>query len=266
MATRVTVQALQRKKQAGERITALTAYDFSTARALDECGIDFVLVGDSLGMVVLGYDSTIPVTMSDMVHHTRAVSRGVERALVVADMPFMSYQVSIEEAVSNAGRLIQEGGAQAVKVEGGRAVVEAVARMVDIGIPVLGHLGMTPQSVHKFGGFKVQGKSESDAERILDDAIALQSAGAFGVVLELIPADLAKSVTDTLKIPTIGIGAGPHCDGQVLIVDDMLGIYQVRELKHNKKYADLHAVMQKAFGEYIREVKEGKFPGTEHSF
>ncbi|HEY3299075.1 MAG TPA: 3-methyl-2-oxobutanoate hydroxymethyltransferase [Armatimonadota bacterium] len=266
MAGNVTTLTLQKKKANGEKITSLTAYDFSTARTLDEAGIDFILVGDSLGMVVLGYENTIPVTLEDMIHHTRAVARGAHRAMVVADMPFLSYHVSIEEAVRNAGRLIQEGGAHAVKIEGGRPVVDTVKRMVDAGIPVLCHLGMTPQSVYKFGGFRVQGRQETDAERILSDAHDLQSAGAFGVVLELIPADLAKVVTESLDIPTIGIGAGRHCDGQVLISDDMLGIYTDLQPKHNKKYADLHVTMRTAFEEYIKEVKEGSFPGLEHSF
>lgn len=263
---KVTTVKLVEKKHKGEKIASVTAYDYSTAKVLDEAGIDFILVGDSLGMVVLGYENTLPVTMEDMIHHTKAVVRGTKHALVVADMPFMSYQVSIEETIRNAGRLIQEAGAGAVKLEGGRSMAETVARLVDIGIPVLGHIGMTPQSVHKFGGFKVQGKTESDAERILSDAKALEEAGAFGIVLELIPSELAKTVTASVSIPTIGIGGGVHCDGQVLIVDDMLGTYTDMQPKHNKKYADVHQVMSEAFENYIREVKEGAFPGSEHSF
>lgn len=263
---KVTTTQLIEKKHNAEKITSVTAYDFSTAKTLDEAGIDFILVGDSLGMVVLGYENTLSVTIDDMVHHTKAVSRGVKRALVVTDMPFMSYQVSVEETLRNAGRLIKDAGAHAVKIEGGRAMADTITKVVEAGIPVLGHVGMTPQSVYKFGGFKVQGKTESDAERILNDAKAVEEAGAFGIVLELIPAALAKTITESVSIPTIGIGAGPHCDGQILIVDDMIGTYTEFEPKHNKRYANMHQIMLHAFKEYIHEVKEGIFPGPEHSF
>ena len=214
---KVTTASLLQAKQKGEKITVLTAYDYSTARLLDEAGVDIALVGDSLGMVVLGYDSTLPVTMEDMLHHTKAVSRGVKRAMVVGDMPFMSYQINPDEAVANAGRFLQEGGASAVKLEGGRPIVETVIQILDAGIPVMGHLGMTPQSVHKFGGFKVQGKAESDAERILNDAKALEETGVFAIVLELVPKELAEQITKAVSVPIIGIGAGPFCDGQVQV-------------------------------------------------
>src|SRR5580704_5388947 len=215
---------LKEMKQRGEKIAMLTAYDAMMARLLDRAGIDVLLVGDSLGMVLLGYQTTLPVTMDAMVHHTAAVSRGAERALVVADMPFLSYQISLAEAVRNAGRLVQEGGAKAVKMEGGRAVLETAARLVDIGIPVMGHLGLTPQSVNRMGGFRQQGKSKEAAQRLVEDAKALEAAGIFAIVLESIPADLAKTVSAELNIPTIGIGAGPHCDGQVLVSYDVLGL------------------------------------------
>ena len=262
----VTTASLLAKKQKGEKITALTAYDFSTAKLLDEAGVDIALVGDSLGMVVLGYDTTLPVTVEDMLHHTAAVARGVQRAMVVADMPFMSYQISIEQAIANAGRFLQEAGAHAVKLEGGRPMVETISRIVDIGIPVLGHLGYTPQSVHKFGGPRIQGRTESDAARILNDAGALEQAGVFAIVLELVPKELAKRVTEAVSIPTIGIGAGPHCDGQVLVTNDLLGLYGEFYPKHAKKYANLSEVILRAFKSYVEEVKSGKFPGPEHSF
>jgi len=264
--SRITTTRLVEMKRKGEKITSMTAYDYSTAKALDESGIDFILVGDSLGMVVLGYENTLFVTLEDMLHHTKAVARGVSRALVVADMPFMSYQVSSEQALVNAGRLIKEGMAHAVKIEGGVTVADTVKRVTDAGIPVLGHVGMTPQSVYKFGGFKVQGRSQDAAQRILEDAKALEQAGAFGVVLELIPRDLAAEITESISIPSIGIGAGPDCDGQVLIVDDVLGVYTELQPKHNKKYADIRSIMLAAFKEYIREVKEGAFPTEENSF
>src|SRR5882762_3241292 len=220
----VRVPDLRSMKEKGEKIAMLTAYDFTMARLLDRAGIDVILVGDSLGMVVLGYETTLPVTLDMMIHHTRAVSRGAKRALIVADMPFLTFQLSIEEAMRNAGRLIQEGGAAAVKIEGGRQIVDTAKRLVDIGIPVMGHLGLTPQSVHQLGGFRPQGRDSEAAERLLKDAEVLEKAGAFAVVLESIPADLAGRVTEKLKIPTIGIGAGTQCDGQVLVSHDMLGL------------------------------------------
>lgn len=263
---KITTATLLQKKRKGEKIVVLTAYDYSTAKLLDQAGVEIALVGDTLGMVVLGYDSTLPVTMDDMLHHTKAVTRGVRRALVVSDMPFMSYQVSAEAALANAGRFLQEAGAHAVKLEGGRPVAGTISRIVDAGIPVMGHLGMTPQSVHKFGGFRVQGKTESDAERIINDAKALEDAGVFAIVLELIPKDLAKRVTESVSVPTIGIGAGPHCDGQVQVVNDLLGLYGEFHPKHAKKYADLSEVVAAALKSYVGEVKSGAFPGPEHSF
>lgn len=265
-ADKVTTASLLQKKQKGERITALTAYDFSTAKLLDEAGVDIALVGDSLGMVILGYESTLPVTMEDMLHHTGAVARGVERAMIVADMPFLSYQINVEEAVANAGRFLQEAGAHAVKLEGGRPMAETIARIVDVGIPVMGHLGMTPQSVHRFGGFKVQGREESDSERILNDAKALEQAGVFAIVLELIPKELAKQITEAVSVPTIGIGAGPHCNGQVQVTNDLLGLYGEFHPKHAKRYANLSETILQAFKAYVEEVKSGKFPGPEHGF
>ena len=263
---KVTTVSLLQKKQKGEKITALTAYDFSTARLLDEAGVDIALVGDSLAMVVLGYDSTLPVTMEDMLYHTKAVARGVQQAMVVGDMPFMSYQINVEQAVENAGRFLQEAGAHAVKLEGGLPMAETIRRIVDVGIPVMGHLGMTPQSVHKFGGFTVQGKIESEAERILNDAKALEEAGVFSIVLELVPKELAKRITESVSVPTVGIGAGPYCDGQVQVTNDLLGLYGEFHPKHAKRYANLAEATLQAFKSYVEEVKSGKFPGPEHSF
>lgn len=261
-----TVETILKQKKTGDKISMLTAYDYSTAKLLDECGIDSILVGDSLGMVMLGYENTLPVTMEDMIHHTRAVSRGTENALVVADMPFMSYQTSVYDAVVNAGRLIKEGGAEAVKIEGGAAVCEQIKAIVDASIPVVGHLGLTPQSVNAFGGFKVQGKTFDRAEQILNDALRIQEAGAFMVVLECIPSELAKLITERLEIPTIGIGAGNGCDGQVLVYHDMLGMFSDFTPKFAKKFADAGEVMKSGFREYISEVKSGEFPAEEHSF
>jgi 3-methyl-2-oxobutanoate hydroxymethyltransferase len=263
---KTSTSSLLKKKKNGEKITVLTAYDYSTGRLLDEAGVDVALVGDSLGMVVLGYDSTLPVTMEDMLHHTRAVCRGVRRAMVVGDMPFMSYQISPDEALANAGRFLQEAGAQAVKLEGGAPMADTIRRIVDAGIPVMGHLGMTPQSVHQFGGFRVQGKQQADAERILNDARILQEAGVFSIVLELIPAELAKEVTAAVSVPTIGIGAGPHCDGQVQVINDILGLYGEFHPRHAKRYADFTDIISKALKTYVDEVKSGIFPGPEHSF
>lgn len=261
---RVTTRTIAEKKKKGEKITVLTAYDYSTARLIDEAGIDIILVGDTLGMVVLGYDSTLPVTMDDMIHHSKAVVRGVERALVVGDMPFMSYQISPRQAVENAGRFLQEAGVHAVKLEGGRHMAETIRRIVDVGTPIMGHLGMTPQSVHQFGGFRVQGKSETDAERITSDARILEEAGVFAIVLELVPSDLAREITACVSIPTIGIGAGPHCDGQVQVSNDILGLYGEFHPRHAKKYANLSEIMLKAFRSYVDEVHTGKFPAPEH--
>ncbi len=251
---------LREMKAGGQKIAVLTAYDAITARLFDSAGIDVLLVGDSLGMVVLGYDTTLPVTMEDMLHHTRAVARGTSRALVVADMPFLSYQVSVEEAVRNAGRFIQEAGAQAVKVEGGRPVLDVVKRLVDIGIPVMGHLGLTPQSVHQLGGFRMQARSEEAARLLVDEARALEEAGAFSIVLESIPDEVAAETTAALRIPTIGIGAGPFCDGQVLVSSDVLGLYDGQVPSFVKQYANLRETITSAATEYAREVREGVFP------
>ena len=266
MSGKITTVKLKEMKQRKEKITVLTCYDFSMAKVLDNAGIEVLLVGDSLGNVMLGYDSTIPVTMDDMVTFTKAVSRGTENALVVADMPFLSYHVSTGESVRNAGRLLQEAGANAVKLEGGREVTDAVKAIIAAGIPVMGHLGLTPQSVNKLGGFKVQGKDEAAARAMLDDALALQEAGVFAVVLELVPAPLAKLISERLEIPTIGIGAGVNCDGQVLVIHDILGLYSRLLPKFVKRYASLNETIGEAVSNYKAEVKSGAFPGPEHSF
>ena len=244
----------------------LTAYDFLLARILDETGVDILLVGDSVGMVLLGYETTLPVTLEMMIHHSSAVSRGVQRALVVADMPFLSYQVSVSEAVHNAGRLIKEGGVAAVKIEGGRVMADVTRRLVEVGIPVMGHLGLLPQSVHQLGGFKTQARDKAAAERLLEDAGILEEAGAFSIVLESIPAELARQVTSRLSIPTIGIGAGPHCDGQVLVSHDAFGLSQGSTPSFVKQYAELGTQLKKAAEAYISDVRAGDFPSEEHSF
>jgi 3-methyl-2-oxobutanoate hydroxymethyltransferase len=259
---RIRLPSLQARKLHGEKIVMLTAYDYTMARLLDRAGIDIILVGDSLGMVVLGYETTLPVTLDAMVHHTRAVSRGVQRALVVADMPFLTYQVDVADALRNAGRLIQEGGAAAVKIEGGGAAVEATARLVEAGIPVMGHLGLLPQSVHQLGGFGQQARAAEDAEQLLQDARALEEAGAFAVVLESIPAGVAQTVTADLHIPTIGIGAGPHCDGQVLVSYDMLGLSQDGVPPFVRRYADLGEQTVAAARAYAEDVRMGRFPAV----
>ena len=262
----VTTSVIGEMKRKGEKITMLTAYDYFTAALLDEAGVDIILIGDSLGMVVLGYDSTLPVTMEDMIHHIRPVSRAAKRAMVIGDMPFMSYQVSVEEALRNAGRFLQEAGAHGVKLEGGREVAEIVRRITSAGIPVMGHLGLTPQSVHKLGGYKVQGREDVEAKRIMEDSRILEEAGAFSVVLESVPAGLAEEITKSLEIPTIGIGAGVHCDGQVLVVNDMLGMFEKFTPKFVKKYANLNIMMKEAVKQYLDEVRAEVFPGEEHSF
>jgi 3-methyl-2-oxobutanoate hydroxymethyltransferase len=251
---------LKTKKKRGEKIAMLTAYDATMARILDRAGVDVLLVGDSLGMVILGHETTLPVTLDDVLHHAKAVSRGARRALVVADMPFLTFQVSTAEAVRNAGRLLQEGGAAAVKIEGGRPVLDVVQRLVDIGIPVMGHLGLTPQAVHQLGGFRQQAADPEQAERLLDDARALEAAGVFALVLESIPAELARAVTGELQIPTIGIGAGPWCDGQVLVSYDAFGLFDEFVPPFVKQYARLGEAMTDAARQYIREVREGRFP------
>ena len=263
---KTTVLTLKEQKQKGDKITMLTAYDYSTAKIMDEAGIECLLVGDSLGMVMLGYDSTIPVTMADMLHPTKAVARGAKNALVVADMPFMSYQVSAEDAVRNAGRLIQEGGAQAVKLEGGREVCGQIFAITRASIPVMAHLGLTPQSVNALGGYKVQAREAEAAHGLLLDALAVEEAGAFALVLECIPAKLAEWISRRLSIPTIGIGAGAGCDGQVLVYQDMLALYSDMCPKFVRRFADAGEVMRQGFRGYIDEVKAGSFPTEEHSF
>lgn len=253
-------------KKNGEKLTMLTAYDYTTAKLLDESGVDSILVGDSLGMVVLGYDDTLSVTMEDMIHHSAAVARGAKNALVITDMPFMSYQTSVYDAVVNAGRLVKEGKAQAVKLEGGIEFCEHIKAIVKASIPVCAHIGLTPQSINAFGGFKVQGKGKEEAQRLLDEARAVEEAGAFAVVLECVPAKLAKKISESISIPTIGIGAGPGCDGQVLVYQDMLAMYSDFKPKFVKQYAQVGSVMKDAFRQYIDEVKSGAFPSEEHTF
>ncbi len=262
---KVTTLALRRKKARGEPISMLTAYDYGTALAIDRAGIDSILVGDSLGMVVLGYENTLPVTMQDMIHHCKAVARGARYALLVGDMPFLSYQVSVEEAVRNAGRFLQEGGMDAVKLEGGRERLPAIEAIIGAGIPVMGHLGLTPQSVHLLGGFRTQGKTAAAAQRLLEDALILQEAGCFALVLEAVPAQLALLISERLEIPTIGIGAGAGCDGQVLVTHDLLGLFDRFTPRFVKKYADLHDEMARAFQAYKAEVETRAFPAPEHS-
>jgi 3-methyl-2-oxobutanoate hydroxymethyltransferase len=260
---RVRAPDLREMKRRGEKIVVLTAYDAAMARLLERAGVDVLLVGDSIGMVSLGFETTLPVTMDAMVHHTQAVARGASRALLVADMPFLSYQVSVEEAVRNAGRLIQDGGAAAVKLEGGAPSLEAVRRLYDIGIPVMGHLGLTPQSVHRLGGFRKQAKAEADAARLVEDARALEQAGAFSIVLESIPAEVARAATEAVSIPTIGIGAGPHCDGQVLVSYDAFGMHDGPMPPFVKQYAHLGEEMVKAARNYADDVRAGRFPAAE---
>ena len=261
-----TVVTFREAKLNKEKLTMLTAYDYSTAQAVDNSGINGILVGDSLGMVMLGYEDTLSVTMEDMIHHTKAVARGAKNSLVVADMPFMSYQTSVYDAVFNAGRLIKEGRAQAVKLEGGVEVADHIEVIVKASIPVMGHIGLTPQSVNAFGGFKVQGKSEEAAKKLIEDALAVERAGAFAVVMEGVPSKLAAIVTEKLSIPTIGIGAGDKCDGQILVYQDMLGMFNDFTPKFVKKYENLGDRMRNAFATYIEEVKNGSFPSEEHGF
>ena len=263
---RITINQIKEMKQKGEKITMLTAYDYATAKLVDEAEIPLILVGDSLGMVVLGYESTIPVTMEEMLHHTKAVARGTQKALVIGDMPFMTYHVSVEDALRNATRFIQEGGAQAVKLEGGVTVAEKVRRVVECGIPVMGHIGLTPQSINQLGGYKVQGKSPEAAKGMLEDAKALEQAGVFAIVLETVPVQLATFISQTVSIPTIGIGAGAGCDGQVQVINDILGSFADFVPKHAKQYAKLTDVIRQAVSEYYDEVKAGSFPTEKQSF
>jgi 3-methyl-2-oxobutanoate hydroxymethyltransferase len=262
----MTVLDIQRKKQQGAVLTMLTAYDYPTALAVDQSGMDMILVGDSLGMVVLGYENTLPVTMDEMIHHCKAVARGAQRALLVGDMPFMSYQASVAEAVHNAGRFLQVGGMQAVKLEGGQERVPAIEAIVSAGIPVMGHLGLTPQSVSQLGGFKPQGRTLAAATRLMEDALALQSAGCFSLVLESVPAPLAQYLSEQLEIPTIGIGAGPGCDGQVLVLHDLLGLFERFTPKFVRRYAELYQSMLAALAAYREEVETHQFPAEEHTY
>jgi 3-methyl-2-oxobutanoate hydroxymethyltransferase len=263
---RVSINQIREMKQRGEKITMLTAYDYAMARIIGEAGIPMILVGDSLGMVVLGYESTISVTIEEMLHHTKAVVRGTRKALVVGDMPFMTYHTSTADALRNAARFIQEAGAQAVKLEGGVTVAEKVRSVVDCGIPVMGHIGLTPQSINQLGGYKVQGRTEETAKRLLEDARALEQAGAFAVVMETVPTPLAALITQRITIPTIGIGAGNGCDGQVQVVSDILGLFTDFVPKHAKQYAKLADEIRTAVIEYDTEVRDGRFPGEEQSF
>lgn len=266
MEKRITITDLKAMKKRGEKIVMLTAYDYPSARLVEEAGVPIILVGDSLGMVVLGYDSTIPVTMDEMLHHVKAVVRGTSRAHIVADMPFMSYQASPQEALHNAGRMLKEGGAQSVKLEGGARVAETVRLLVESGIPVMGHLGLTPQSVHQFGGYKMQGKTPAAAVKLLNDALALQEAGAYAIVLETVPVQVARAITQRLSVPTIGIGAGPDCDGQVQVFHDLLGLFTDFVPKHARRYVEAGRAVVDAVREYAADVREGRFPTDHESF
>ena len=262
---RITISQIKQMKQKGEKITMLTAYDYTTARIVDAAGIPLILVGDSLGMVVLGYESTIPVTMEEMLHHTRAVVRGTKQAMIVGDMPFMTYHVNTDDALRNAARFFQEGGAQAVKLEGGVNVADKVRKIVECGIPVMGHIGLTPQSIYQLSGFKVQGKTPETARKLLKDAQALEEAGAFAIVLETVPSQLASLITQKITVPTIGIGAGAGCDGQVQVINDILGSFTDFVPKHAKQYAKLANIIRDAVTEYDKEVKSGSFPTDKQS-
>lgn len=264
LSAKITLQTLEEKKANGRPIVALTAYDYSTARLVDEAGVDVILVGDSLAMVVLGYDSTLPVTVEEMLHHTRAVRRAVRRAMLIADMPFGSYHASVEEGVRNAARFLKEAGAEAVKIEGPR--IELVGQLSAVGIPVMAHLGLTPQAVHKMGGYKVQGKSVAAIHGLLDDALALEAAGAFSLVLEGVPREVARRITAALKIPVIGIGAGPDCDGQILVVHDMLNLTFAPAAKFVRRYGDAAALIATAVAHYRRDVEQRRFPSDEESY
>ena len=263
---RTNVNRIREKKAKGEPLVMLTCYDYSTARILDEAGIELLLVGDSLGTVMLGYENTIPVTLEEMIHHTKAVTRGVKNAMVVADMPFMTYQISDEDALRNAGRLIQKGGAGAVKIEGGENVASAIKTITDAGIPVMAHLGLTPQHIHALGGYRVQGKSIDTATKLYHDALAVEKAGAFAVVLETVPTRVATRISQALKIPTIGIGAGAGCDGQVQVIHDLLGSFTDFKPKHARRYVNLAQIITEAVKKYCSDVTAHEFPGTEESF
>lgn len=262
---KITTATIREMKERNEPITVLTAYNYPTARMVDEAGIDSILVGDSVANVILGYENTLPVTMDEMLHHTRAVARAAKRALVIGDMPFLSYQASTSDAVRNAGRFLKNAGASAVKVEGGRGVIDRIEAIIGAGTPVMGHLGLTPQWIHQFGGFKVQGKTRKAARVIIEDAKKLEEVGVFSIVLESVPSELAKIVTEEVSVPTIGIGAGPYCDGQVLVLHDLLGLSGMSP-KFVKKYADLTPIVQEALSSFREEVKSREFPTEEHSF
>jgi len=266
MRDKVTKSTILEMKRRGEKIVALTSYDYLFTRIVDESGVDMILVGDSLGMVVLGFENTLPVTMEEIIHHCKAVARARPRSLLAADLPFMSYQASVEDAVRNAGRLVKEGGAECVKLEGGQRYVPVVEAIVHASIPVVGHLGLTPQSLHQFGGYRVQGKDNQSADGLVSDAKALEGAGCFAIVLEGIPWQLARRITEAVAIPTIGIGAGPHCSGQILVIHDMLGIHERPLPRFVKKYDELGLRMKQAISNYVQDVKEGRFPGMEHSY
>ncbi len=266
MKKKVTVKTYQQFKDEGRKITMLTAYDYSMAKLAINAGVDSILIGDSLAMTMQGHNSTLPVTVEDIIYHTKLVVRANTNALIVSDMPFLSYHVSVEDTVRNAGRIVKEGGAEAVKLEGGRNIINQVKAVIDAQIPVMGHLGLTPQSVNAFGGFKVQGRDEENAKRILDDALALQDAGVFSIVLEGVPENLAKTISEQLYIPTIGIGAGKYCDGQVLVLQDMLGMFNDFVPKFVKQYADLNTVITSAVKNYISEVQNGEFPSEEYTY
>lgn len=263
---KITTQTVVQMKEQGEKISMLTAYDYTMATIVDAAGIDVILVGDSASNVMAGFDTTVPMTLDHMIYHTSCVVRGVERALVIADLPFMSYQVTSKEALISAGRMMKEAGAHAVKMEGGKVIHKTVKKIVDAGIPVMGHLGLTPQSIYKFGTYKVRAKEEQEAEELLEDAVKLEKAGVFSIVLEKIPAPLAKKVTEEVSIPTIGIGAGPHCDGQVLVTHDMLGLNKDFSPRFLRRYADLHTEMSSAVKHYISDVKEGDFPNENERY
>ncbi len=265
MKNKVTIPLLRQKKERGEKIVMITCYDYPSALLLDAAGADILFIGDTLGDNVLGYDTTIPVTVEEMIHHSRAVRRGTQRALAMADMPFLSYQVTPEEALANAGRMMKESGVEAVKVEGGEAVVPAVKKLVSAGVPVMGHIGLTPQSVHQFGGYRIQGRSEADAGRLLTEGQALAEAGVFAVVLELVQSDVAARITKELPIPTIGIGSGPHCDGQVQVFHDLFGLYPDRVFRHNKRYTEAGRAIKEAAEKFAEEVRSGAFPAPEQT-
>ncbi len=264
--TKITVPDIMEMKKRSDTIACLTAYDWLLASLLDASGVDIVLIGDSGAMVFAGHKTTLPITVEEMLYHTRAVSRGVERALVIADMPFLSYQTGREDALRNAGRFLKEGGAQGVKVEGGKSVADTIRAMVDIGIPVMGHLGLTPQSVHAFGGYRLRGKDAREARELKQDAKRLEGAGVFSIVLEKIPAELAREITCSVAVPTIGIGAGPHCDGQILVTPDMLGLFEVFKPKFVRQYANLAATIRKAVDAYVQDVKNKNYPTKEESY